>query len=580
MSEFSGETNSKIILYQIFTRLFGNQTQKPLLNGTKAENGSGTFEDISEKALQSIENMGFTHIWLTGIIRHATQTDNSEIGFPPSHPATVKGMAGSPYAISDYFELDPDLAKNPEKRWEEFFSCRDRIQKAGLKLIVDFVPNHTARQYKSAYAESQGFGALGEKDFKHEWFHPNHHYFYIPERPLVLPDRRKDGSGLEYQEFPAKATGNDCFTDKPSVYDWYETVKLNYGVNYHTQTSHFDPIPSTWFYMLEVLLFWAEKGIDGFRCDMVEMVPVEFWAWAIPKAKEKYPNLIFIAEVYNPDNYQRYLNWGKFDFLYDKVGLYDCLRDLVEEKGNAQSITRVWQSQEGFEHRMLRFMENHDEQRIASDLVGKDPFRAIPAMAISAFLGKGPLMVYFGQELGEKAVGEAGFSGDDGKTTIFDYWVIPAIQKWQNKGAWNEDLLNQKEKELRHQYRQIIGFARNQPVISQGRFFDLQYANLNNPNYHGQKQFAFIRFLGKDKYLFVQSFLPQKSQIRLIVPQEAWYTLNIETSGRALLKDAFQEENTIEFFVKTSFESEGNAAGILMGIEAWSHKVWKLEAIL
>lgn len=575
-----GEFRSKIILYQIFTRLFGNQTHEPSPHGSKEQNGCGTFEDISAGALRSISEMGFSHIWLTGILRHATQTDYCSIGLPSSHPATVKGMAGSPYAISDFFDLDPDLARNPRNRWESFSACRDRIHEAGLKLIVDFVPNHTARQYRSLYAEENGLGVLGEKDFKHEWFHPNHHYFYIPDKPLHLPDHRKDAKGLEYQEFPAKATGNDCFTDKPSVLDWYETVKLNYGVNYYAGRSHhFDPVPATWWYMLEVLKFWSSKGIDGFRCDMAEMVPVEFWAWSIPQIKDQFPDIIFIAEVYNPGLYGTYLHHGKFDYLYDKVGLYDCLRELSEGKGNARNITGVWQSQEGFENRMLRFMENHDEQRIASPMVAGDAFRALPAMAVSAFLGRGPLMVYFGQELGEKAEGPAGFSGDDGKTTIFDYWTVPCIQRWQNGGRWDESGLKEDEKRLRHEYAGILNFARHQPVISHGGFFDLQYANFNNPFYHSQKQFAFLRFLGKDKYLFVQSFLEEATQIRLIVPPEAWYMLNTEITGRARLLDPFQRRKPVEFFIRTSFESEGNSAGILLHTEAWSHQIWKLESI-
>jgi hypothetical protein len=332
--------------------------------------------------------------------------------------------------------------------------------------------------------------------------------------------------------------------------------------------------------MLEVLKFWAGKGIDGFRCDMVEMVPVEFWAWAIPQIKDQFPDLIFIAEVYNPGLYRTYLYQGKFDYLYDKVGLYDCLRELSEGKGNACNITGVWQSQEGFENRMLRFMENHDEQRIASDFAAHDPLRALPAMAVSAFLGKGPLMLYFGQELGEEASGNAGFSGDDGKTSIFDYWVVPCIQRWQNGGLWDESGLKAEEKELRKSYVRILDFALHMPVVSQGSFFDLQYANLNNPFYHNQKHYAFLRFLGKEKYLFVQSFLAENALIRLIIPPEAWYILNAEIKERARLTDVFGEKPPVEFYIKTSYESEGNSAGILIPLDAWSHQVWKLDCIV
>jgi glycosidase len=577
MPQNPGEQNSKILVYQIFTRLFGNKTAHPKPNGKIEENGSGKFSDLSQVALKSIAEMGFSHIWLTGILRHATQTDYSVYGLLNQHPATVKGKAGSPYAIVDFFDLDPDLAKNSERRWAEFEDCCQRIHACGLKLIIDFVPNHTAREYKSPFAESQNFGTLGENDFSHEWFHPNNHYFYIPERPLQLPVLEKDKQGNYFVEYPAKATGNDCFSEKPSVYDWYETVKLNYGFNYYTRTTHFDPIPATWKYMLEVLKFWAGKNIDGFRCDMVEMVPAEFWAWAIPQIKGLQADLIFIAEVYNPDQYLPYLNYGKFDFLYDKVGLYDVLRKLVEGEGNAMEITKVWQSQEGFEHKMLRFLENHDEQRIASDLVGKDPLRSLPAFVISAMMGKGPLMVYFGQELGEKAEGAAGFSGDDGKTTIFDYWTIPSIQRWQNDGKWNEEKLTDTEKLIRQEYCKILNLARNNQVFSKGSFFDLQYANTGNSYFHLHKQFAFLRFLGKEKFLLVQSFLEYSTAVRVIIPPDAWYALNMGLEGRARLTDAFEIEMPIDFFIQVSYQSEGNAAGILMTLPAWGFRIWKIN---
>jgi glycosidase len=350
--------------------------QNPVPNGDRLQNGSGKFNDLSDKAINAIKNLGFSHIWLTGVIKHASQSEYSIPGFQAAHPATVKGKAGSPYAISDFFELDPDLAENPENRWTEFHECRSRIQNAGLKLIIDFVPNHTARQYSSIYAKNAGLSDLGEKDRTDLEFHPENNYYYSPGQELVL-ETNQQFKDNPFREFPAKATGNDCFSAHPSIFDWYETVKLNYGVNYQNGERNFDPIPPTWKYMLEVLKFWANKKVDGFRCDMVEMVPVEFWAWAIPQIKESDRKLDFIAEVYNPDLYQTYLHIGKFDYLYDKVGLYDCLRELVEGGGDCNKITGVWQKQEGFENRMLRFMENHDEQRIASEKVGKDAFRAL-----------------------------------------------------------------------------------------------------------------------------------------------------------------------------------------------------------
>lgn len=81
----------------------------------------------------------------------------------------------------------------------------------------------------------------------------------------------KGAAAEAYKEYPAKATGNNRFDAYPNINDWYETVKLNYGIDYQNgNTPHFNPIPDTWTKMLDILLFWAGKNIDGFRCDMAE----------------------------------------------------------------------------------------------------------------------------------------------------------------------------------------------------------------------------------------------------------------------------------------------------------------------
>jgi glycosidase len=330
--------------------------------------------------------------------------------------------------------------------------------------------------------------------------------------------------------------------------------------------------------MKEVLRFWASKGIDGFRCDMVELVPVEFWAWALPSVKSEFPHLIFIAEVYNPSLYGRYMKEGGFDFLYDKVGLYDELRALVEGKGDANGITRIWQSQEGFGEKMLRFMENHDEQRIASDLVGKDAFRALPAMAVSVLMGKGPAMVYFGQELGEKAEGEVGFSGDDGKTTIFDYWTVPTIQSWNNGGKWDDTGLTPDQRILRNRYSQLLNFGKNSDAIRQGDFFDLQYANHQNSGYNGRSTFSFLRYTEEEKLLILNSFHTENQQLRLIVPEEAWNTLGFPINGRCRLDDLFAPEESFEFYIRTSFQSEGDP-GIRLPLKAFGYRVFKMTPL-
>ncbi|MDD2284650.1 MAG: alpha-amylase family protein, partial [Paludibacter sp.] len=410
---------SKFIIYQVLPRLFGNHntTNKP--NGSLKENGCGKFNNFTSKALSEIKSLGVTHVWFTGVIEHATQTDYTTYGIRKDHPAIVKGKAGSAYAIKDYYDVDPDLAENVQDRMGEFERLVERTHKAGLKAIIDFVPNHVARQYASD-AKPEGVRDLGETDLTDHAFHPNNNFYYLPGQPFH-PQFDVDG----YLEFPAKATGNDQFTAHPGINDWYETIKLNYGVDYmNNRQPYFDPVPDTWHKMLHILLFWAGKKIDGFRCDMAEMVPVEFWHWAIAKVKSNYPELIFIAEVYNPQEYRNFIFYGGFDYLYDKVGMYDLLRNITCHQHAATQITHAWQSLSGIEDKMLHFLENHDEQRIASDFFAGDPWKIIPALIVSATLTKAPFMLYAGQELGERGMDAEGFSGLDGRTTIFDYWGV------------------------------------------------------------------------------------------------------------------------------------------------------------
>ena len=297
------DNKDKIVIYQVFPRWFGNTNTQLVKNGSLAQNGVGKFSAFTPKALAAIAELGVSHIWYTGVIEHATKTDYTAYGIRKDHTAIVKGQAGSPYAIKDYYDIDPDLADSVPDRMEEFEALVRRTHEAGMKVIIDFVPNHVARQYFSDRKENY-VGDLGDHDNVNKAFDPNNNFYYLPGQTLVLHFDDQDDEDFEYSEFPAKVTGNNCFSATPGINDWYETVKLNYGVDYQNGGAcHFSPIPDTWSKMLDILLFWAAKGIDGFRCDMAEMVPVEFWNWAIPRVKQQFP-VIFIAEVYNPDEYR------------------------------------------------------------------------------------------------------------------------------------------------------------------------------------------------------------------------------------------------------------------------------------
>ena len=521
------DKENKMVIYQVFTRLFGNDNSHCVNNGSINVNGCGKMADFTAKALGEIKRLGATHIWYTGIIEHATQTDYRRYDIRPDHPAVVKGKAGSPYAIKDYYDVDPDLAKDVPERMKEFENLVQRTHRSGLKVIIDFVPNHVARQYHSD-SQPDGTTQLGANDDTSYAFSPYNNFYYIPQSELHAQFDMKGSAPEAYKERPAKATGNNRFDAYPNITDWYETVKLNYGVDYQNGgTCHFDPIPDTWYKMLDILLFWASKNIDGFRCDMAEMVPVEFWEWVIPQVKARHPKLTFIAEVYNPQEYNNYLHRGKFDYLYDKVGLYDTLRAIVCGNESATAISRCWQSLGGNEKRMLNFLENHDEQRIASDNFAGNPYKAIPALIVSACMNTNPMMIYFGQEFGELGMDSEGFSGRDGRTTIFDYWSVDTIRRWRNGGKFDGVMLTEEQRRLHDLYQRILTLCNEEPAIAQGSFYDLTYANVNGWRFNEHRQYAFLRKQERELLLCVVNFDHSPVDVAINIPSHAFDFLQI-----------------------------------------------------
>ena len=511
----------KPIIYQLLPRLFTNYNETRRHGGSIQENGCGTLNGITSKALRAIRDLGATHVWYTGVIRHATAMYNT--------PSIVKGLAGSPYAITDYYDVHPDLCEDKRHRMQEFTDLVERSHKAGLDVIIDFVPNHVAREYHST-AKPRGVEDLGAND-NPEWaFSPLNNFYYMPGQKFAPYVNIAD-----YEEYPARATGNDCFRADPCVNDWFETVKLNYGVFYQGGgEKQFDPIPDTWHKMLHILLYWAGKGVDGFRCDMAEMVPQEFWSWAIEQVKEQYPSILFIAEVYNPGLYRDYLSAG-FDYLYDKVGMYDYLRGVTSHDWPAEGITQQWQQVDDIRDKMLYFLENHDEQRIASGFFCGRGMCAEPAMIVAATLGTNPVMVYAGQELGEKGMDAEGFSGIDGRTTIFDYWGVKSLQAWANHGKFDGAGLDEEQQTLRAFYRQLLRIARSEKAITMGDMYDLTYAQGEGFNKH--EHYAFIRKYKKQTLLVVLNFDDHQTDIQVRIPQDAFEYLKLEDESLAKAED-------------------------------------------
>lgn len=546
----------KVIIYQIFTRLFGNRNVTRKVNGTIAENGCGKLADFTPKVLKDIAQMGVSHVWYTGIIRHATQTDYSQYGIPRQHPAVVKGKAGSPYAITDYYDVDPDLAVNVDERMQEFEQLVERTHAAGLKMVIDFVPNHVARQYHSV-SKPQGVVDLGVDDDPQQGFNPQNNFYYCPGERFTPYFDLYQGEKEPYLEEPAKATGNDHFDNAPSKTDWYETIKLNYGVDYYAgRIGYFDPIPDTWYKMTEILLFWASKGVDAFRCDMAEMVPAEFWRFATKTVREDYPDIKFIGEVYNPYDYRRYLLNG-FDWLYDKVGMYDTMRSVICHHAPTSAISGAWQQTDDIRDHMLYFLENHDEQRIGSDFFAADGKKGVPAMIASVLMQQNPFMLYAGEEYGERGMDREGFSGNDGRTTIFDYWSVDTLCRAAQKK------LTPEEQQLFDIHKKTLLIARKEKAVSEGTFFDLMYVNG-----HLLRQYAFLRKADNDLLLVVVNFEDHDVDVDVNLPAHAFDYLQLKEST-AMAADLLTKEKQ-----SMLLRPDGS---VRMNIAARSGRVWKVK---
>ncbi len=544
--------NHKFVVYQLFVRLFGNTKTTCVPYGTIEENGVGKFNDITDVALLALKNFGVTHVWYTGVLEHASVTSYDQFGIPGDDPHLVKGRAGSPYAIRDYYDVCPDLAVDVPERMMEFEALVQRTHAAGLKTIIDFVPNHVARSYHSDVKH----GAVvdfGVADDTSKFFDKDNNFIYLHDQPFVIPSTYVPLGGnplpayKDYSEFPARVTGNDVYTAAPGETDWFETVKLNFGTDPTTHEGHFDPVPRTWQQHLDILLYWAKKGVDGFRCDMAEMVPAEFWEWVIPCVKTQFPEAIFIAEIYKPEIYERYLETGWFDYLYDKVRLYDTLVGILKGMTHADELTGCARSVEQHPERMLSFLENHDEARLASPGIANDPFDAIPAMTICATLSQGPVMIFNGQEVGEQAVENVGFAGMRDRTSIFDYCGMPAHQRWMNGGRFDGGLLSEDELRLRAFYKEMLFHTTSEAVFRSGKFYDLQWINRHNQSEGFDERFiyAYIRYTDLERVLVVVNFnKAQEYDLFIKIPEDAFDLMGLRKSGVLSFIDLMSDYNS------------------------------------
>ena len=573
-------SSKKEVVYQVFTRLFGNKntTNKPW--GTIEENGVGKFNDFTDTALREIKDLGVTYIWYTGVPHHALIRDYSAIGVSNDDPEVVKGRAGSPYAVKDYYNVNPDLAVNPAHRLQEFEALIARTHKVGLKVIIDIVPNHIARKYEGKN-NPVGIRDFGADDDTTVEYKRDNNFYYIPNTHFEVPDTDQPLNveknlliNNKFEEFPAKWTGNGSRLAKPDRDDWYETVKVNYGirpdgskdfpelpVGFDTKSyqEHYafwkgKDVPDSWDKFKDIALYWTAKEVDGFRFDMAEMVPYEFWSYMNSAIKMKNPDAFLVAEVYNPNEYRNYIHLGKMDYLYDKVETYDKLKDIIQGRALPDGLSDIQNGMADIEHHMLHFLDNHDEQRLASPEFAGTPQKGKPLMVVSTTISTSPTMVYFGQEVGEAGNENAGF-GTHSRTSIFDYIGVPNHQRWMNGGKFDGGQLTQEEKELRDFYKRILNFSLNSTALM-GEYQEIQTVNRQTTQGYDPGIYAFTRWSDTQKLVIVTNFSwLSTSNFELKIPSEIIRKWNLK-DGNYTVTDQLYNKSSVQLQV---LNGEGKA---------------------
>lgn len=572
---------TKPVVYQVFTRLFGNTETANVPWGAKDQNGVGKFADFNDAALKGIKELGITHVWYTGVLHHALVGDYTDYGISQDDPDVVKGRAGSPYAIKDYYDVNPDLAVNVTNRMGEFSQLIERTHNHGMKVIIDIVPNHVARNYQSL-GKPKGVEDFGAQDDTSKTYDKNNNFYYVPGQSFQVPTspEYKALGGNEspladgfFDETPAKWTGNGARAAKPDINDWYETVKVNYGVkpdgsydfaqlpnDYKDKDyrAHYEfwqgkELPNSWYKFRDIALFWLDEGVDGFRYDMAEMVPVEFWSFLNSSIKMQKSDAFLLAEVYNPLMYRAYIHQGKMDYLYDKVGFYDTLKAIMQGKQAANAIFAAQSQVTDIEAHMLHFLENHDEQRIASPDFAGNAAWGKPAMVVSNLMSRAPTLLYFGQDVGEDGSENAGF-GTATRTSIFDYIGVPAHQAWMNNGKFDGANLTQEQVALRDYYKAIMSLN-SLPAVVGGEMSALNLVG-------SERVVGFTRSLGQQSVYVLSNFSEQPQTV----------TVNLSKVQLAVLSEHTQLHDLLEQH-STEITSGSQGASFTLTLDAFSSAV-------
>ncbi|MBH0034819.1 alpha-amylase [Pseudoalteromonas sp. NZS71_1] len=572
---------TKPVVYQVFTRLFGNTQTANVPWGTKEQNGVGKFADFNDAALKGIKELGTTHVWYTGVLHHALVGDYTEYGITQDDPDVVKGRAGSPYAIKDYYDVNPDLAINVTNRMGEFSDLIERTHEHGMKVVIDIVPNHVARNYKSV-AKPKGIKDFGEQDDTSKEYDKNNNFYYVPGQSFQVPTSQSYTvlggnthplADVFFDETPAKWTGNGARAPKPDINDWYETVRVNYGVkpdgsydfpvlpkelenqDYRAHYAFWQnkELPNSWYKFRDITLYWLDKGVDGFRYDMAEMVPVEFWSFLNSSIKMQKPDAFLLAEVYNPQMYRAYIQQGKMDYLYDKVGFYDTLKAIMQGKQAANTIFAAQSQVADIEAHMLHFLENHDEQRIASPDFAGDARWGKPAMVVSSLMSRAPTLLYFAQDVGEDGSENAGF-GTSTRTSIFDYIGVPAHQAWMNNGKFDGANLSSEQASLRDYYKSIMALNRL-PAVVGGTMSELSLSN-------SERVVGFVRSLGQQAVYVFSNFSEEPQTVLINLTPEQANTFERNKPLHDLL-----EQNTVKII------TDKEVTKLMLSLDAFSSAV-------
>ena len=592
----------KPVIYQLVVRYFGNTNLSNQNNGDFHTNGSGKFADITDTALRELRLLGATHLWLTGVLRQATLTDYAAIGLSADDPDVVKGIAGSFYAVRDYYDVCPDYAVDPAHRMEEFEALIERVHANGLQVIIDLVSNHVSRGYDSVIKPAEN---LGRDDDVTQFFSVQNNFFYLvsPPRqalrlskpsswnpPGVVFDGRfapEDGS----LGHPPKATGNNLTSPNPSANDWYETIKLNYGFNFVSQEGSYTPRPRTWNSIDGILAYWQEKGVDGFRCDFAHYVPAEAWSFLIAQARARRP-AFFFAEAYpfagsgDPVQKQEDLIHAGFDAVYHYQS-YNALKGIYTSGNLDQYDAEMAGVSGSMRPHLVAYIENHDERRVASPIVtGRGPgdsgfgspdagYQLAPLQLLG---GNGPALVLNGQEVGEPGAGNEGFGGEDGRTTIFDYWAMPEFAKWVNGHAYDGALLSPSQKALRHFYGDLLGLCQHPSVAGDG-YWGLRY--FNRPGLFADCPaglYSFARFQSNsgEALLIVANLRPGGSiDGRVRIPKELSAAVNFPEN--VVIELILDHDGATNVVLGTSTPNELASSGFSISIPNQTSQVYALR---